>query len=86
MRKIERIIDVNQNRSVEGLRVLEEYCRFIKEDKTLASQIRGLRHKIRKKLGQRWTIHRDSDGDIGKAISKASTLDSKKVLVTNTKS
>lgn len=77
MRGIERIIDVNQNRCVEGLRVIEEYARFLIEDKALSSSIRTMRHDIRKTLGQRWVLHRDSDNDVGVSISASNKLDNK---------
>lgn len=77
MSGVERIIDANQNRCVEGLRVIEEYCRFIKEDREISSEIRSLRHFMRKKLGQRWITHRDSGSDVGKTVSNSNTLDKK---------
>jgi ThiD2 family len=45
--KILRIIDANVNRTVEGLRVMEDICRFILEKKTLTSQLKKMRSKIR---------------------------------------
>lgn len=45
-RQIYRIIDVNLNRSREGLRVCEEICRFVLEDKSLTDELKRLRHKI----------------------------------------
>jgi len=38
--KLFQIIDVNVNRSVEGLRVVEEICRFILEDNSLTHKIK----------------------------------------------
>lgn len=77
MNKVERIIDANQNRCVEGLRVLEDYSRFIRDDNDMSSQIRSLRHFIRKSLGQRWISHRDSGKDVGKRVSASNQLDQK---------
>ena len=46
MEKIYRILDVNFNRAKEGLRVVEEYYRFIVDDKDMTNKIKNLRHKI----------------------------------------
>ena len=46
--KVLRIIDANTNRAVEGLRVVEEICRFILEDKKFSAEIKKLRGKLRK--------------------------------------
>lgn len=80
MNRVGRIIDVNQNRCVEGLRVLEEYCRFICDDPELSTQLRTLRHDVRKCLGQRWISHRDSSKDVGKIVSASNKLDQKSGL------
>ncbi|MBU0650320.1 hypothetical protein KKC59_00260 [bacterium] len=41
-----RILDVNFNRTREGLRVIEEYFRFIDNNQEYTSQIKEIRHKI----------------------------------------
>ncbi|MBN2097504.1 MAG: thiamine-phosphate pyrophosphorylase [Candidatus Omnitrophica bacterium] len=41
-----RIIDVNLNRSREGLRVCEEITRFILKKPNFTSQLKNLRHQI----------------------------------------
>ena len=60
-----RIIDANLNRATEGLRVVEEICRFILEDAKLtlaAKQLRGrLSRVIKAELASR-----DSAGDVGR--------------------
>lgn len=81
MNQIERILDANQNRCVEGLRVIEEYLRFIKDDGDFASEVRFMRHFIRKKLSQRWVMGRNSSRDVGKTVSKHSQLDNKSTLI-----
>jgi len=43
---INRIIDANINRAKEGLRVCEEFARFILNDYSLTLELKGLRHKI----------------------------------------
>ncbi len=41
-----RIVDANYNRASEGLRVLEEFARFVLEDRFLTSQFKQLRHDL----------------------------------------
>lgn len=41
-----RIIDANLNRSREGLRVLEDYARFVRNDGTLSARLKHLRHDL----------------------------------------
>ncbi|NDC82161.1 thiamine phosphate synthase [bacterium] len=40
------IVDANLNRASEGLRVLEEYARFVASNSKIASQLSELRHQI----------------------------------------
>jgi len=47
MHKLLRIIDVNLNRSQEGLRVCEDIVRFALNDKALTRSFKTLRHRIR---------------------------------------
>ncbi len=63
MKNIKRIIDANLNRLAEGLRVLEDFCRFSLEDKEFADKFRNLRHKIRK-LPKYFIEERASDTDM----------------------
>ncbi len=44
--KLNRVIDVNLNRSREALRVCEDITRFVLEDKALTVSIKNIRHKI----------------------------------------
>ena len=41
-----RIIDANLNRSREGLRVLEDYARFVRNDGLLSGRLKTLRHEL----------------------------------------
>ncbi|MDX1810027.1 MAG: thiamine phosphate synthase [Sulfurospirillaceae bacterium] len=80
MVKIYRILDANVNRAAEGIRVVEDICRFHFEDENLTKKLRDVRHKIRKNLASIDTHllkHRDSDHDIGKSVSKESKIDKK---------
>ncbi len=77
MKGIERILDANQNRCVEGIRVLEDYCRFILEDGDMASRLRTIRHFLRKNMSDRWMVHRNSQTDVGRLVSNSNHLDHK---------
>lgn len=67
-----RIIDVNLNRSREGLRVCEEVARFILNNKALTKDLKNIRHRIQNIYGafpQGWKAivgARDSQADIGR--------------------
>ncbi len=65
-----RIIDANINRSREGLRVIEEYCRFILNDQPLTSRVKSIRHRLGENVSRFDPAvllnARDSEGDIGK--------------------
>lgn len=45
-RAVYRIIDANFNRSREGLRVMEEFCRFALNSKSLNSRAKEIRHRL----------------------------------------
>ncbi len=80
MVKIYRILDANVNRAAEGIRVVEDICRFHYEDERLTKKLRDVRHKIRKNLkdiDHHLLRHRDSTHDIGKKITKQSKIDKK---------
>jgi len=46
LNQIYRVLDVNVNRSKEGLRVVEEYFRFFKEDKEISSALKDIRYRV----------------------------------------
>jgi len=63
-----RIVDANLNRSVEGLRVLEDVARFVLNDATLSQQLRSTRHslaEVGESLGIILLEERDSEHDVG---------------------
>ncbi len=70
-----RIIDANYNRCREGLRVMEEYCRFILDNEGLTARTKTVRHElsrlidlipVRDRLQQR-----NTPGDVGTSITLA---------------
>jgi thiamine-phosphate pyrophosphorylase len=71
-KRIRRIIDVNLNRSCEGLRVLEDIARFACNNRTLSRRLKEMRHAVRELFADEVvgaTRSRDVRGDVGKAPS-----------------
>ena len=73
--KILRIIDANLNRLKEGLRVCEDICRFILDDRGLSKNYKDIRHKVSQVLEEflnaRKIIQtRDIIKDVGKRSVK----------------
>jgi thiamine-phosphate pyrophosphorylase len=71
--KVSRIIDVNINRAVEGLRVMEEVVRFVLEEKRLSLRFKNIRGKLRKLVnklleGEIHFKHRKALKDIGRKV------------------
>ncbi len=68
---MDRIIDANFNRAKEGLRVCEDVCRFILDDKTLTRQFKTVRHQLTESilgLGLKSLVKsRNIEQDVGKA-------------------
>lgn len=65
---MKRIIDVNLNRTAEGLRILEEISRFVLNNRVFSSFLKNVRHKIcqiQEADYQNLLISRDSLNDIG---------------------
>ncbi len=75
-----RVIDANVDRSLEGLRVLEDIARFILDDATLSAQLRDLRHRIARSvapLDSSLLASRRAESDVGAAggLPEASRAD-----------
>jgi thiamine-phosphate pyrophosphorylase len=71
-----RILDANANRAAEGLRVVEEYLRFVLEDQHLSARCKQLRHDLQQALDQIPTslryAARDTESDVGTGIQTQS--------------
>ena len=67
-----RIIDANVNRSLEGLRVVEDFARFRLNDQHLSTQYKGLRHDLASTLAtlpqRALSAARHTTGDVGTQI------------------
>ena len=70
-KKLYRTIDANFNRTKEGLRVCEDICRFIFDNKTWTREYKTIRHEVTKIIASLKIIEivkaRDIDEDVGKA-------------------
>ena len=69
-RAVLRIIDANANRVREGLRVVEEYARFVCDDADLTAALKDARHRVSQLLAgpgvaDALVAARDSAGDVG---------------------
>ena len=69
--KIERLIDANLNRLKEGLRVVEDVCRYIHNDTLLTPQIKTLRHQLQSAYSKERLKYRDIEGDTQKSSRKS---------------
>jgi thiamine-phosphate pyrophosphorylase len=68
-----RILDANCNRAKEGLRVCEDVCRYIWDQRTLTRAFKDLRHELTGTLAgldiQKALEARYIQGDVGRATS-----------------
>ena len=69
-KNIYRVIDANFNRAKEGLRVCEDVCRFVFNNRSLTRQFKDLRHALTDVLRASWQaeglMNRDVVGDQGR--------------------
>src|ERR1700754_1966659 len=73
-----RILDASLNRASEGLRVVEDYARFVLDDPFLTRQFKSLRHHLAQAATKidstdRHTA-RETRRDVGTAISTESEV------------
>jgi len=59
-----RIIDANLNRLKEGIRVIEDIARYLDNNKSLATQLKNLRHQARIDSTLPLLASRDSINDV----------------------
>jgi thiamine-phosphate pyrophosphorylase len=66
--KLLRLIDANANRAREGLRVVEDYCRFVLDDDRLSADLKSVRHDLTGAIAPLLPsaiLRRDTPGDVG---------------------
>ncbi len=69
--RVLRIIDANANRAAEGLRVVEDYARFVMDDSSLSERVKQLRHRLTEALAgteQERVSMRNSTDDVGRTV------------------
>lgn len=72
-KRLYRILDANFNRAKEGLRVCEDICRYVRDDKALTRSLKTLRHDLTQAVASvdmlKALASRDIAADVGKATS-----------------
>jgi thiamine-phosphate pyrophosphorylase len=72
--EVARVLDAAANRAREGLRVLEDYTRFVLDDALLTAELKQLRHDLTAVLSE-WAPDlleaRDTTADVGMSLSTA---------------
>ncbi len=66
------MLDANLNRAREGLRTLEDFARFARDDGPLCRRIKQARHDLAAATADvqaEAALHRDTPGDVGTAIT-----------------
>jgi len=78
-RNILRVIDANGNRACEGLRVVEDFSRFVWNDSSLSNRCKQLRHELAECLQHEGFLGmvamRESMGDVGRTIETGAEYD-----------
>ena len=74
-----RILDAGANRAREGLRVVEDYCRFVLDDAFLSRSLKELRHDLTAALAALSPLllleARETQRDVGTGVSTPSELE-----------
>jgi thiamine-phosphate pyrophosphorylase len=71
MDKVYRMLDANINRACEGLRVVEDICRFVFDDEINSTHLKEIRHFLRTLFPDSALIEaRESRDDVGKGVLK----------------
>jgi len=68
---LERLIDANLNRLGEGIRVIEDVCRYIYDDTTLTPRLKSIRHQLQQASNPNRLHHRDIQNDILKTSTQS---------------
>jgi thiamine-phosphate pyrophosphorylase len=66
---IQRILDANLDRSREGLRIIEEWCRFGLDDGNLAQECKNLRQELAVWHTPELRAARNTPGDVGTSLT-----------------
>jgi len=83
---IYRLLDANFNRAMEGLRVIEDTFRFVKNDEKNFLKTRRIRHelgRVIKKMYPELILSRDTDKDDGATIKEKKRKNINSILIVN---
>ncbi len=83
-----RILDTNLNRAKEGLRVVEDTCRFVLNDEVFYKKLRKVRHLSSKYLNsiyEEMLFARDIIKDSGRKVKEQKRANLKNIVVANFK-
>jgi len=82
-----RLVDANLNRLKEGLRVVEDICRFVLDDADLTKKLKNIRHLAKTAILLEALQCRDIIGDCSKSTitNEATRSDLNAVLIANFK-
>jgi thiamine-phosphate pyrophosphorylase len=82
-----RVVDANLNRLKEGIRVVEDFLRYSKNNKELSSKLKSLRHSCKIPDYKTYLKHRDSINDVLKTSTKneQTRADIEDILISNFK-
>ena len=74
-----RVLDANLNRAREATRVLDDYCRFVLNDRVLTGEFKAIRHRLAAAASHlpahELLASRDTPGDLGTSISASGEYD-----------
>jgi thiamine-phosphate pyrophosphorylase len=88
MLKIRRLLDANVNRAREGLRVLEDICRFGLDNAGLTEELKSIRHGLQDLLDTPDSLlvqSRGSDEDVARARPVPRRADLRQIIAANAK-
>ena len=83
-----RILDTNLNRCKEGIRVIEDTCRFVLNDDIFYKKLRKIRHLSSKYLSTQYEqmlSARDSIKDLGRMVKEQKRENLKNIVIANFK-
>jgi len=75
-----RLLDAVSNRASEALRVVEDYVRFVLDDRLLTLRLKEFRHELRRLLKPfSNTVHRNTEQDVGTELSGESEYERREI-------
>src|SRR5829696_760157 len=75
--RVLRLLDANANRAREALRVIEDYARFVIDDRETSAELKSIRHDfatVTASFVADAILHRDTPGDVGTATKVETEL------------